>query len=116
MLTAISDLLEEKRVLKGLPEGRRIFWRGGLLSLEVDRATAMQLLEERLRETERAMRDALEKIKAAYRALAEQDEARFRALAAEIGLLTGVAPGDRYALEAIEKQIAEQLDKLSSRA
>ena len=114
MLTAISDLLEEKRLLEALPEGRRIFWRGGLLSLEVDRATAIRLLEERLREVERALRDALEKIKAAYRALAEQDEARFRALAAEIGLLTGVAPGDRHALEALEKEIEEQLAKLGA--
>ncbi|WP_293173686.1 hypothetical protein [Oceanithermus sp.] len=114
MLSAIGDLLEEKRVLETLPEGRRVFWRGGLLSLEVDRATAMRLLEERLREAERALRDALEKIKAAYRALAERDEARFRALAAEVGLLTGVAPDDRHALQALEKAIEEQLARLDA--
>ena len=116
MLTAISDLLEEKRLLEALPEGRRIFWRGGLLSLEVDRDTAARLLEERLREAERTLYDSLEKIKAAYRALAEQDEARFQALAAEIGLLAGFAPGDRHSLDALEKEIEQQLTKLGSRA
>ncbi|WP_457636580.1 hypothetical protein [Oceanithermus sp.] len=109
MYTGLRELVEARKLLDELPPGRKVFWRTAGISLEVDRQQAAELLDKRLAEEERRLRDALEKIKAAFRALAEQDERRFRALAAEIGVLVGVVPEDRFGLEALQNEIEKEL-------
>ncbi|WP_457630891.1 DUF1952 domain-containing protein [Oceanithermus sp.] len=111
MTVDLRDLRQQKRLLRELPPGRRVFLRSSGLAIEVGREEAERWLDERIAAAERALRDALEKIRAAYRALAEADEARFRALAAELALIAGFVPADRYALEALEKEIEAQLEE-----
>ena len=114
MLGELRELLEQRRILQNLPSGRRVFLRSSGLSIELDRREAERWLQEHIDLAGRRLRDALEKIAAAYRALAEQDEARFRALAAEIALLTGVAPSDRHDLAALEHEIQSELELLEA--
>jgi len=110
MQLGLRELKEEIELLKTLPEGRRVFLKTGRLCVEVDKEKALELLEKKLKEVERLLRDTLEKINAAFRALAEQDEARFRALAAEIGLAVGLIPQSRQDLEALERAIKAELE------
>ncbi len=112
MELGLKALKEELRLLSGLPEERRVYLKTGRLCVEVDRAKARELLERKIAEVERLLRDTLEKINAAFRALAEQDEARFRALAAEIALAVGVAPENRFDLEALERAIRAELGEV----
>ena len=111
MELGLRSLKRELKLLRTLPEDRRVFLRAGALCLELDRDQAEEYLRERIAETERAYRDALEKVNAAFRALAEQDEARFRALAAEIALAVGVAPENRFDLEALERALEAELEE-----
>jgi len=113
MELGVRTLLKEKKILEGLPEDRRVFIKTGRLAVEATRAEALELIQQKLEEVERLLKDALEKIQAAYRALAEMDEARFKQLAAEIGLLIGVIPQNRQDLEALEKAIQEELALLA---
>ncbi len=112
MELGLKALQNELKLLEELPEGRRVFLKTGRLCLEVDREKAKELLNAKIREVERLLRDTLEKIQAAFRALAEQDEARFRALAAEIALAVGVAPENRFDLEALERAIKAELEAI----
>lgn len=113
MELGIRALLKEKEILEGLPEDRRVFIKTGRLAVEATKAEALELIARKLKEVERVLKDALEKIQAAYRALAEMDEARFKKLAAEIGMLVGLIPQNRQDLEALEKAIQEELALLS---
>ena len=113
MELGIRALLKEKEILEGLPEDRRVFIKTGRLAVEATKAEALELIQQKLKEVERLLKDALEKIQAAYRALAEMDEARFNQLAAEIGRLIGVIPQNRQDLEALEKAIQEELSLLA---
>jgi len=113
MELGIRSLLREKEILMSLPEDRRVFIKTGRLAVEVTRDEALELIERKLKDAERLLKDALEKIQAAFRALAEMDEARFKQLAAEIGLLIGVIPQNRQDLEALEKAIKEELALLA---
>jgi len=109
MNLGLSEIKRELALLETLPKERRVFLKTGRLCVEVDRERAIELLQKKLAEVERLLRDTLEKINAAFRALAEQDEARFRALAAEIALAVGVMPQNRYDLEALERAIKAEL-------
>ncbi len=113
MELGIRALLREKEILEGLPEDRRVFIKTGRLAVEATKAEALELIQQKLKEVERLLKDALEKIQAAYRALAEMDEARFKQLAAEIGRLIGLVPQNRQDLEALEKAIQEELALLA---
>ncbi len=106
----LKAIRTELELLKELPPGRRVFLKTGRLCVETDRSEAEALLLRRAAEIERLLRDTLEKINAAFRALAEQDESRFRALAADIALAVGVAPENRFDLEALERAIKKELD------